>query len=108
MENSVNITLVDREGGEHHLEGPLDMNMNLMELCKAYELPVQGTCGGMALCSTCHVYVLSDTELPAMGEDEENMLDQAFFVKDNSRLGCQLPLRPAMEGLKVQLAPEGN
>jgi 2Fe-2S ferredoxin len=62
----------------------------------------------MALCSTCHVYVLSDTDLPAMGEDEENMLDQAFFVKDNSRLGCQLPLRPAMEGLKVQLAPEGN
>ena len=41
MENSVNITLVDREGGEHLLEGPLDMNMNLMELCKAYELPVQ-------------------------------------------------------------------
>jgi 2Fe-2S ferredoxin len=54
------------------------------------------------------VYVLSDNDLPAMGEDEENMLDQAFFVKDNSRLGCQLPLRPAMEGLKVQLAPEGN
>jgi len=108
MENSVNITLLDREGGEHLLEGPLDMNMNLMELCKAYELPVQGTCGVMALCSTCHVYVLSDTDLPAMGEDEENMLDQAFFVKDNSRLGCQLPLRPAMEGLKVQLAPEGN
>ena len=108
MENSVNITLVDREGGEHLLEGPLHMNMNLMELCKAYELPVQGTCGGMALCSTCHVYVLSDTDLPAMGEDEENMLDQAFFVKDNSRLGCQLPLRSAMEGLKVQLAPEGN
>jgi 2Fe-2S ferredoxin len=54
------------------------------------------------------VYVLSDNDLPTMGEDEENMLDQAFFVKDNSRLGCQLPLRPSMEGLKVQLAPEGN
>ena len=104
MENSVNITLVDREGGEHLLEGPLDMNMNLMELCKAYELPVQGTCGGMALCSTCHVYVLSDNDLPAMGEDEENMLDQAFFVKDNSRLGCQLRMTEAFNGLTVQLA----
>jgi 2Fe-2S ferredoxin len=62
----------------------------------------------MALCSTCHVYVLSDSELPQMGEDEENMLDQAFFVKDNSRLGCQLYLKPYLEGLKVQLAPEGN
>jgi len=94
MENSVNITVVDRAGEEHLLEGPLDMNMNLMELCKAYELPVQGTCGGMALCSTCHVYVLSDNELTQMGEDEENMLGQSFFVKDNSLLGCQLPLRP--------------
>jgi 2Fe-2S ferredoxin len=43
-----------------------------------------------------------------MSEDEENMLDQAFFVKDNSRLGCQLPIKPNLEGLKVQLAPEGN
>jgi 2Fe-2S ferredoxin len=34
------------------------------------------------------------------------MLDQAFFVKDNSRLGCQLHLSEAMDGLKVQLAPE--
>jgi 2Fe-2S ferredoxin len=108
MENSVNITVLDREGGEHLLAGPLDLNMNLMELCKAYELPVQGTCGGMALCSTCHVYILSDNMLPGMSEDEENMLDQAFFVKDNSRLGCQLPIKPNLEGLKVQLAPEGN
>jgi 2Fe-2S ferredoxin len=106
MEDMIKITLIDREGNEHELDGPTDMNMNLMELCKAYELPVKGTCGGMALCSTCQVYILSDHELPEMTEDEENMLDQAFFVKDNSRLGCQLHLSEAMDGLKVQLAPE--
>jgi 2Fe-2S ferredoxin len=106
MEDMIKITLIDREGIEHELDGPTDMNMNLMELCKAYELPVKGTCGGMALCSTCQVYILSDHELPEMTEDEENMLDQAFFVKDNSRLGCQLHLSEAMDGLKVQLAPE--
>ena len=106
--SDIKISIIDRENKKHSIVVPIDMNMNLMELCKAYELPVQGTCGGMALCSTCHVYVLSDNDLPTMGEDEENMLDQAFFVKDNSRLGCQLPLRPALEGLKVQLAPEGN
>jgi len=106
MEDMIKITLIDREGTEHELDGPTDMNMNLMELCKAYELPVKGTCGGMALCSTCQVYILSDHELPEMTEDEENMLDQAFFVKDNSRLGCQLHLSEAMDGLKVQLAPE--
>jgi ferredoxin len=106
MEDMIKIHLIDREGNEHELDGPTDMNMNLMELCKAYELPVKGTCGGMALCSTCQVYILSDHELPEMTEDEENMLDQAFFVKDNSRLGCQLHLSEAMDGLTVQLAPE--
>ena len=108
MDNMINITLFDRDGVKHELEGPTDMNMNLMELCKAYELPVKGTCGGMALCSTCHVYVLSDHELHEQSEDEENILDQAFFVKDNSRLGCQLHLSDELEGLIVQLAPESE
>jgi 2Fe-2S ferredoxin len=104
--DSVLITVIDRHGEAHELDAPTDMNMNLMEVCKAYELPVKGTCGGMALCSTCHCYVLSDNELPEMGEDEEDMLDQAFFVEDNSRLGCQLRITPALDQLKVQLAPE--
>lgn len=104
----IQITVTDRQDQEHQLEGPTDMNMNLMELCKAYELPVKGTCGGMALCSTCHVYVLSEHELPEMSEDEENMLDQAFFVRDNSRLGCQLHLTDDLDGLQVKLAPESE
>ncbi|MFT5999109.1 MAG: ferredoxin [Neolewinella sp.] len=107
-EGNVIITVVDRVGEAHELEAPIDMNMNLMEICKAYELPVQGTCGGMALCSTCHCYVLSETDLPEMGEDEEDMLDQAFFVEDNSRLGCQLRIAESLDGLRVQLAPEAE
>lgn len=106
MISAVNITVIDREGVEHVLEAPTDISMNLMELCKAYELPVKGTCGGMALCSTCHVYVLSDTELPDMQPAEEEMLDQAFFVENNSRLGCQIKLADSLEGLVVKLAPE--
>lgn len=104
----VNITVIDRQDKEHQLEAPTDMNMNLMEVCKAYELPVKGTCGGMALCSTCHVYVLSENNLPEMSEDEEDMLDQAFFVEDNSRLGCQLHITDNLEGLRVKLAPESE
>jgi ferredoxin len=102
----IKITVFDRQDVAHELEAPTDMNMNLMELCKAYELPVKGTCGGMALCSTCHCYILSDTPLREMSEDEENMLDQAFFVKDNSRLGCQIKLHDELDGLVVKLAPE--
>ena len=108
-EGNVVITVIDRQGEAHELEAPTDMNMNLMEVCKAYELPVKGTCGGMALCSTCHCYVLSEeTSLPEMGDDEEDMLDQAFFVEDNSRLGCQLRITEALDGLRVQLAPESE
>ncbi len=104
----IQITVVDRDDQEHLLDAPTDMNMNLMEICKAYELPVLGTCGGMALCSTCHVYILSDHNLPEMKEAEEEMLDQAFFVKSNSRLGCQIRLTDEVEGLRVQLAPEAQ
>ena len=108
-ENEIKINIIDRTGERHELLAPTDMNMNLMEVCKSYELPVLGTCGGMALCSTCHVYIESDHELPKMSEDEEDMLDQAFFVDDEkSRLGCQIYLTNAMDGLTLKLAPEGN
>lgn len=102
----ITITLIDREGAEHLLLAPTDMAMNLMEVCKAHELPVEGTCGGMALCASCQCYVESDLPLPEMSEDEEAMLAEAFYVKDNSRLTCQIPITPQLEGLRVVLAPE--
>lgn len=104
-EEIVKLTVIDRNDKSHEIEAPTDMNFNLMEICKASELPVEGTCGGMALCASCHVYVLSDNILPDQTEDEEDMLDQAFFVEDNSRLCCQLQITTALEGLKVKLAP---
>jgi ferredoxin len=102
----ITITLIDREDTEHQLLAPTDMAMNLMEVCKAHELPVEGTCGGMALCASCQCYVESEHPLPEMSEDEEAMLAEAFHVKDNSRLACQIPIRPELEGLRVVLAPE--
>ena len=109
MENTdIKVTVIDREDKVHELQAPTDMNMNMMELCKSYELPVIGTCGGMAMCSTCHMYVLSDHELPEASEDEEAILDQAFFVESNSRLGCQIHLTQDLDGLKVKLGPEGE
>jgi len=108
MENIINLKVIDRDGEEHELEAPTDMNMNLMEICKSYELPIEGTCGGMALCASCHVYVLSDHELLEASDDEEDMLDQAFFVEDNSRLGCQIKMKDGLNGLKVKLAPQSE
>jgi 2Fe-2S ferredoxin len=102
----IKVTIIDREGQEHVLEGPTDMNMNIMELCKAYELPVKGECGGMAMCATCQCYLESETDLPEQSDAELDMLDQAFFVKGNSRLGCQIHLDESIDGIVLRLAPE--
>ena len=102
------IKIKDREGVVHELQAPTDMAMNIMELCKAYELPVEGTCGGMAMCASCQCYVLNEVPLPEMGDDEEAMLSEAFYVKSNSRLGCQIHITPEIDGIVLRLAPEGN
>ena len=105
----INIIIIDREGATHKVEAPTDMAMNVMEVVRAYELAPEGTigiCGGMAMCASCQCYVLSEHDLPEMQDDEDAMLAEAFYVKDNSRLGCQIPVTPEMEGLKIELAPE--
>ena len=104
--SDIKVTIIDREGNSHELNGPIDMNMNIMELCKAYDLPVIGECGGMAMCATCQCYLESDTVLPQQSDDELDMLDQAFYVKDNSRLGCQIQLEETIDGIVLRLAPE--
>lgn len=109
MSQDVTIKITDREGILHEVQAPTDMNMNIMELVRAYELAPEGTigvCGGMAMCASCQCYVLNDTELPEMGDDEEAMLSEAFFVKSNSRLGCQIPITEDLDGLEIELAPE--
>ena len=106
MNQDVTITVIDREGKSHELIAPTDMAMNLMEVCKAYELPVEGTCGGMAMCASCQCYLVSDHDLSEKSDDEEAMLSEAFHVKENSRLGCQIHISNALEGLTVELAPE--
>jgi ferredoxin len=109
MSQDITITIIDREGVSHEVQAPTDMNMNVMELVRAYELAPEGTigiCGGMAMCASCQCYVINEVELPEKSDDEEAMLWEAFNVKDNSRLGCQLVISPEMDGLELELAPE--
>ena len=105
----IKIKITDREGVTHEVDAPTDMNMNLMEVVRSYELAPEGTigiCGGMAMCASCQCYVNSDHELPEKSDDEEAMLSEAFNVEDNSRLGCQIHIAPELDGLEVELAPE--
>lgn len=107
--SDIKITIIDREGVSHEVDAPTDMNMNVMELVRAYELAPEGTigiCGGMAMCASCQCYVINDVGLPEKNDDEDAMLWEAFNVKDNSRLGCQIHITPELDGLVVELAPE--
>ena len=102
----ITITLIDRSGKKHLLKAPIDMNMNLMELCKSYEFPVQGICGGMAMCASCQIYIHSENSINEISDDERAMLSEAFFVKENSRLGCQIQINKELDGLVFEIAPE--
>jgi ferredoxin len=104
--SDITIYIKDRKGNKHTLLAPTDMAMNLMEICKAYELPVEGICGGMAMCASCQCYILSDHELPEMSTEEDAMLAETFYVKENSRLGCQIPITKNINKLYIELAPE--
>ena len=107
--SDIKIKIIDRQGVAHEVDAPTDMNMNLMEVVRSYELAPEGTigiCGGMAMCASCQCYIKSQHELPEKSDDEEAMLSEAFNVEDNSRLGCQIQMTPELEGLEVELAPE--
>jgi 2Fe-2S ferredoxin len=109
MNRDITIKITDREGIIHQVQAPTDMNMNIMELVRVYELAPEGTigiCGGMAMCASCQCYILNNVQLPEKGTDEDAMLWEAFNVKDNSRLGCQIHITENLEGLEIELAPE--
>lgn len=105
----IKITIIDRDGESHTVDAPTDMNMNIMEIVRTYELAPDGTigvCGGLAMCASCLCHVDSDHELPEKSDEEEAMLAEVFYVEDNSRLGCQIRIAPELEGLTVKLAKE--
>ena len=102
----INITIIDRDKKAHQISVPTDMNMNLMEACKSYEFPIEGICGGMAMCASCHVYVNSDILLNDISEDEKAMLSEAFNIKSSSRLGCQIQITKELDGMTFEIAPE--
>jgi ferredoxin len=59
----------------------------------------------MAMCASCQCYILNNIALPEKSDEEEAMLSEAFHVKINSRLGCQIQIKENIEGLEIQLAP---
>ena len=106
MNKDIQISIIDREGKIHIVSVPIEMNFNLMEICKLNNISVQGTCGGMAMCSSCQCYIISNHKLPKKNDDEIAMLSNSIHVRENSRLGCQLPITTELEGLEIEIAPD--
>jgi len=101
----MHILVTDQNGEQHQLEA-LD-GWRIMEIIRDHDLNIKAECGGACSCATCHVYVDDKwlDKLYPQSDEEEEMLDSAFDVEDNSRLSCQILFAAELDGLEVTLAP---
>ncbi|NOT36238.1 MAG: 2Fe-2S iron-sulfur cluster binding domain-containing protein [Saprospiraceae bacterium] len=106
MDKLITLHITDRNDVIHEFEIPADCGFNLMEICKSAELGVMGTCGGLALCGSCQVYIQSDHVLHLPSDEELDMLDTLFHVNDTSRLACQIKVNESIDGIKFKIAPD--
>lgn len=107
MENMITIYVEEAGGERTAIEVPTDMGLNLMEVLKGSGYPIEATCGGMALCATCHIEVIEDPGLPEAQDAELDMLDQVPNLTDCSRLSCQIYPDNAYDGLVVRILGDG-
>lgn len=97
----------DHSGNKRTIEVPEDINLNLMEVLRASDYPIEATCGGMALCATCYVEVLEGMErLHPRTDAELDMLDTLPNANDKSRLACQIKLDARMQNVLLQVKAE--
>jgi len=100
----VKITYVQPDGSEQAVEA--QPGVTVMEAAKLNLVPgIEAECGGACACATCHVYV-DDAWRERVGKPsdmEEDMLDFAFDVRDESRLSCQIKVTPELDGLILRV-----
>ncbi|KAJ8678902.1 hypothetical protein QAD02_014689 [Eretmocerus hayati] len=99
----VNIVYIDKDGQRIPVRGKV--GDNVLYLAHKYNIEMEGACEASLACTTCHVYVNDDylDKLPEAEEKEEDLLDLAPLLKENSRLGCQIILTKKLEGMELQL-----
>ncbi len=100
------LKVVDRDGVEHDVES--ETGLKVMEVLRELDYGVAAICGGMCSCATCHVYVDPEwaAKLPAPMSDEKDLLVELTHYCERSRLSCQIDFTPALDGLKVTIAPD--
>ncbi len=102
------VTFIDRAGARREIDAP--EGLTLLEVCRRFAVDIEGACGGEMACATCHVVVRERwyDRLPEPEPDEEDMLDLAAGLTATSRLGCQIVLTAALDGLEVRLPETGE
>jgi ferredoxin len=104
----ISINILNNDNSITTLTAPTDMGLSLMEFLKGNDYDILATCGGMALCATCHVEVVKGYEgLHEISDDEYAMLDTLPNITQTSRLSCQLKLSPEMDGITVKIMGDG-
>ncbi len=101
------LIVVTRDGTEHQVDA--QNGLSVMEVIRDAGFDeLLALCGGCCSCATCHVLVDGDqaAALPAMSEDENDLLDSSDHRAANSRLSCQLPVTSELDGLRVIIAAE--
>jgi len=102
----VSITYIEHNGSSHTVE--VSEGLSVMKAAVDNGIPgIDGDCGGACACATCHVYV-SEPWRHLTGEasqDEKDMLECAIDLRDESRLGCQIALTEALNGIVVHMPP---
>lgn len=100
------MVFIERDGNRKEVEAPL--GLSVLEIAHRNQIDIEGACEGSLACSTCHVIVDLQWygQLEEPSEDEEDMLDLAFGLTRTSRLGCQLVMTEALDGLTVSLPDE--
>lgn len=105
----INIHIQNPDNSLTTLIAPTDMGLSLMEFLKGNDYDILATCGGMALCATCHVEVIKGFDtLHPITDDEYAMLDTLPNITDTSRLGCQLRLDDNLHNVVVKIMGDGN
>ena len=106
--NDIKINILNSDDSITAIEAPCNMGLSLMELLKANEYNILATCGGLALCATCHVQILEGFEkLKEISNDEYAMLDTLPNLTSTSRLSCQLKISAEMNEIKVRVIGDG-
>jgi 2Fe-2S ferredoxin len=97
------ITFIERNGAHKEVDAPV--GLSVLEIAHKHGVDIEGACEGSLACSTCHVIVDAAWfgKLTKATEDEEDMLDLAFGLTETSRLGCQIVISDALDGLVVKL-----